>query len=176
MIKILFFIAPNDFHDEEYFIPRDIFLKEGFEVFTASTKKGLAIGSYGGEARVDFLIEEVEVDNYNAVVFIGGKGSLKHLDNKEVYEIIKKVSSNTVLAAICISPLILLNAGVLENKRVTVWSSSFNKLPVRMVKEKKALYIEKKVVCDGNIITANGPQAAESFANKIIENLTKKNI
>jgi protease I len=175
-MKILFFIAQNDFHDEEYFVPRNIFLKEGFQIFTASTKKELAVGSYGGEVEIDFSLEEVNVDQYNAVVFIGGKGALKDLDNEEVYKIIRETPPSTVLAAICISPLILLNAGVLKNKKVTVWSSSLNKLPVKMMKEKKALYIEKDVVCDGNIITANGPEAAENFATKIIENLTKNRI
>jgi protease I len=175
-MKILFFIAQNDFHDEEYFIPRNIFLKEGFEVFTVSTRKELAVGSYGGEVEVDFSLEEVRINQYNAVVFIGGKGALKDLDNEEVYKIIREISPSVVLAAICIAPLILLNAGVLENKKATVWSSSLNRLPIKMMKEKRVLYIEENVVCDGNIITANGPEAAENFATKIIENLTKNRI
>ena len=45
-----------------------------------------------------------------------------------------------------------------------------------ILKEKGAFYINEDVVCDGNVITANGPEAAEQFALKIIDNLTKNNI
>jgi protease I len=175
-VKILFFIAPKDFRDEEYFIPQEIFLKKGFQTFTASTIKEVAIGKHGGEVDVDFLFTEIGIKDYNAIVFVGGEGAIKYLDNEETYNIIKKITNKTLLAAICISPLILANAGVLEGKKATVWSSPLLKSPVTILKEKGAFYINEDVVCDGNVITANGPEAAEQFALKIIDNLTKNNI
>jgi protease I len=175
-MKVLFFIAPKDFRDEEYFIPQEIFKKEGFQTFTVSTIKETAIGKHGGEVDVDFLFTEIDVNDYNAVVFVGGEGSVKYLDNEEVYNIIRKITKKTVLAAICISPVILANAGVLEGKKVTVWSSPLLKSQIALLKEKGAIYVNENVVCDGNIITANGPESADKFALKIVDNLTKNNI
>jgi protease I len=175
-MKILFFIAPKDFRDEEYFIPQEIFEKEGFQTFTASTIKEIAVGKLGGEVNIDFLFTEIDVNDYDAVVFVGGEGAVKNLDNEEIYNIIRKITNKTLLAAICISPVILANAGVLEGKKATVWSSSLFKSPISLIKEKGAFYVDENVVSDGNIITANGPEAAEQFALKIINNLTKNNI
>ncbi len=175
-MKILFFIAPKDFRDEEYFIPQEIFKERGFRTFTVSTTKEIAVGIHGGEVEIDFLFPEINVEEYNAIVFVGGKGAIKYLDNEDAYNIIKKISQKIVLAAICISPVILANAGALEGKKATVWSSSLFKSPVTLLKEKGAFYINESVVCDGNIITANGPEVAEQFTLKIIDNLTKNNI
>jgi protease I len=175
-MKILFFLAPKDFRDEEYFIPYSIFTKKGFKTFTTSTKKGLAIGVYGGEAKIDFSYEEIKIKDYDAVIFVGGKGSIRYLNNKEVHQIIRNIDAKNVLAAICIAPLILLDAGVLIGKKVTVWSSSLDKSSIDLLKKGGAIYEEKNVVCDGNVITANGPNSAEEFALKIVENLTKNNI
>lgn len=175
-MKILFFIAPKDFRDEEYFVPNEIFKKRGFQTFTVSTTKEVVIGKYGGEISPDFLLNEVNIKDYDAVVFVGGEGSVKYLDNEEVYNIIKKIEKRTILAAICISPVIFANAGILEGKRATVWSSPLFKSPINILKEKKALYINEDVVCDENIITAKSPEVAERFALKIIDNLTKNNI
>ena len=74
-----------------------------------------------------------------------------------------------ILAAICIAPAILAKAGVLEGKNATVWSSVLDKGPIKILEENGANYVEKDVVVDGNIITANGPQAASEFGRKIVE-------
>ena len=165
-------IAPHDFRDEEYFVPRSVFEKEGFVVKTASTKKGIAFGVFGGEVEVDLLPEEVKIKDFDAFVFVGGPGALKHLDNSTFYKMIKEVvGSSAVLGAVCVSPIILANAGILEGKQATVWSSTMDKKAVSLLKEKGGLYREEEVVCDGNLVTANGPEAAKKFAQEIVSKL-----
>jgi protease I len=70
--------------------------------------------------------------------------------------------------------VILAKAGVLKEKRATVWSSPLDRGPVRILKENGAIYEDKDVVQDGKIITANGPGAAEEFGQKLVEILTEK--
>ncbi|MEM2674590.1 MAG: DJ-1/PfpI family protein, partial [Candidatus Hadarchaeales archaeon] len=82
---------------------------------------------------------------------------------KEAAELGKKV------CAICIAPVILANAGLLENRKATVWDGEFR----RMLEEKGAKYVNKSVVVDGNIITANGPGAASEFGRTIAKELAK---
>lgn len=171
--KVVMILAFRDFRDEEYFIPREILLAGGAEVKTASNQKGTAIGAGGGEAEVDILISEINPEDFDAVVFVGGPGCLKNLDNDSSYKVIKNtVSQDKVLGAICISPVILAKAGVLEGRSATVWSSPLDKSPIKILEENGANYINENVVIDGKIITANGPSAAKEFGEKLVELLT----
>lgn len=168
--SVVMVVAFGDFRDEEYFITRNVFFVAGAEVKTASTEKGTALGADGGEAEVDLLIEEINPADFDAVVFIGGQGALKYLDNQTSYNLAKEtISQGKILAAICISPVILAKAGVLEGKKATVWSSLMDKSPVKTLKDRGAVYEDSPVVADGKIVTGNGPSAADNFAMKIVE-------
>ena len=172
--KIAMIIAFRDFRDAEYFVPKEIFKKAGAEVKTVSDKLGTAIGADGGDTEVDLLLEDLNISDFDAIVFIGGPGCLSHLDNETSYKIAKEaVNQNKVLASICISPVILAKAGVLSGKKATVWSSPLDRGPVKILKENGAIYVDENVVIDGKLITANGPAAAEKFGQKILEILTK---
>jgi len=81
------------------------------------------LGADGGEVAVDYNIKEVKPGNFDLVVFVGGPGALKHLDNETGYKIAgETIETKKHLAAICIAPAILAKAGVLKNKKATVWS------------------------------------------------------
>ena len=173
MKKILFIIAKQDFRDEEYFIPKSILEKE-FEVKTASnTNEGeIALGFLGGEAKIDINYKNVNVDDFDAIIFVGGQGAPKNLDDEISYKIAKEtVQKNKLLCAICIAPTILAKAGVLRGKKATVWHSEINKEPIKILEENGAIFVNEDVVEDNNIITANGPKAAEKFGYKILEKL-----
>ncbi len=167
--KIVMIIAFKDFRDEEYFVPKDILEKAGIEVKTASNKMGTAIGADGGEAEVDLLVSEINPADFDAIIFVGGPGCLKNLDNENSYQLARKtIAEDKVLAAICISPVILAKAGVLKDKKATVWSSSLDRSSVEILKENGAIIYEaQEIVIDGKIITANGPDAAGDFAKAV---------
>lgn len=170
--KIAIIIAWRDFRDEEYFIPKNIFTRAGIKIFTISTEKGIAIGAYGGEAKVDILLDDLAVSDFDAVVFIGGSGALKYLDNDKSYEIARQIiKADKILGAICISPVILAKSGVLAGKKATVWSSPLDRAPVKILKEEEAIYEDKSVVVDGKIITGKGPIVAKQFAETLTEML-----
>lgn len=168
--KIAMIIAFRDFRDEEYFIPKEILEKAGAEIKTASTEKGTAIGADGGEANIDFLIEEINPANFDAIIFVGGPGALRYLDNEKSYQLAQQtLRADRILSAICIAPAILAKAGVLQGKKATVWSSPLDKSAVKILKEKGAIYQSESVVVDGKIVTADGPGAAKDFAQAIIK-------
>ncbi|MBZ9572181.1 DJ-1/PfpI family protein [Patescibacteria group bacterium] len=170
--KIAMIIAFRDFRDVEYLVPKEILEKAGAKITTVSTNSGTAIGADGGDVEVDLLLKELNPADFDAIVFIGGPGCLQYLDNESSYKVAKKtVEQNKVLGSICISPLILAKAGVLSGKRATVWSSSMDRGPVRILEEGGAIYQADLVVVDGKLITGNGPVAAKEFGEKIIEAL-----
>jgi len=164
MKKILFVIAYNNFKDEEYAIPRSILKDKGFSITTASNKKGIALGVNGLDVEVNYLINEFDINDFDVLVFVGGSGCLRALDNQDSYNLINQAKKDDkVITAICIAPVILAKAGVLKGKKATVWSSPMDKSPIKILTQNGAIFENLDVVVDGNIITANGPQAAEEF-------------
>lgn len=170
--KAAMIIAFSDFRDEEYFIPKEILEKSGVEIKIISNKVGKALGVNGGEAEVGFLLKDFNPSDFDAVVFVGGPGCLKNLDNENSYQMIREIIfQDKILAAICISPVILAKAGVLKGKKAAVWSSALDKSAIKILEENKAIFEVKPVVQDGKIITANGPATAEQFGKAILEAL-----
>ena len=173
--KIAIIIAFRDFRDIEYFIPREVFRLAGARVATVSSQKGIAIGADGGEAEITLTAPEVNVGDFDAVVFIGGPGMGKKLDDESFQKIARDAASaGKVLGAICIAPAVLAKAGLLSGKKATVWSSVMDKSAVKILKEGGSIYREEQVVADGNIVTANGPAASRKFAQTIVGLLTEK--
>ncbi|MCX6738351.1 MAG: DJ-1/PfpI family protein [Candidatus Parcubacteria bacterium] len=171
-MKIAIIIAFRNFRDEEYFIPKQAFINAGFEVSTVSSQKGTAIGGSGGEADIDIVLDEINISEFDAIMFVGGPGAYKYIDDEKVLNIIQEmVKQEKLLAAICIAPAILATAGVLQGRKATIWSSVMDKKPIKVLQENGAEYVDKPVVCDGNIITANGPSAVNEFSRAIIEKL-----
>ena len=170
--RAVFIIASDNFRDEEYFESKEILENRGMELKTASNKLGIARGTEGGEAKIDLLVSDIKVIDFDAIIFIGGPGALQNLDNEFSYNLAKTASEQKkILAAICIAPIILAKAGVLKDKEATVWSSPSDRSSIEILKQNGVKYINKDVVVDGKIITANGPLAAKSFGEKIAEAL-----
>jgi protease I len=172
--EVAMIIAFRDFRDEEYFLPKEILEKEGIEVKTVSNKEGIALGSEGGEAKVDILLKNLKVEDFDAFVFIGGRGCLKNLDNELSFEIARLAfRKEKILAAICIAPVILAKAKILEGKKMTVWNSPLDKRAVEILTKEGVKYSEKEIVIDGRIITASGPQVAKEFGEAIVKILNR---
>ncbi len=166
--KIAMIIAFKDFQDQEYFNSRQVFENHGAEIVNVSVSLGKASGTYGGEVDINKKLEEIEVKDFDAIVFIGGSGASNYIDNQQCYRIAKEaVAQDKILGAICIAPAILAKAGVLQGKKATVWTSSLDKSAAKILKDNGANYQDSDVVQDGKIITANGPAAAEKFGQAI---------
>ena len=166
--KILMIIASKNFRDEEYIKPKEVLSKAGAEIITASSSKNVSQGVLGAKVKPDILISEVNVGDYAAVIFVGGAGSKEYQDNPAAHKIIKEaVTQNKVVAAICIAPAILANAGILKGKNATAFPSVKTQLVF-----KGANYTGKPVEIDGNIITGSGPESAEDFGKVIAKTLT----
>ncbi len=170
-MQIAIIIAHKNFRDEEYFIPREILEEGGVRVETFSNEEGVAYGSEGGEVETH-SIDDLNPDDYEGAVLVGGSGALKHLNNSEIHKLINEFEKkNKIVSAICISPVILAAAGVLQNKKATVWTSNMDKSAIKKIEKGGAVFVEESVVRDGNVITADGPEAAEEFGNVVIEAL-----
>ena len=169
MAKALMIIAPSNFRDEELFHTKEELEKTGTEVVVASKVTGTITGSMGGTAIAEKELSRINVSDYDAIVFVGGPGSQTYYSDSEALSIAREaVNQSKMLAAICIAPGILANAGVLEGKRATIWDSGDGAYS-RVLEKHGAVYTGEDVTIDGKIVTANGPQAARRFGKTIAE-------
>lgn len=168
--RVCMIIASKDFRDEEYEKPKTILSSAGVKVITASSSLDEVKGMLGAIVKPDILLQDINVGDFDAVVFIGGFGSDEYWDNETAHKIVRDtLSQGKILCAICIAPVTLANAGVLAGKRATAFSSVKEKLEVKGVQ-----YTGRPVEIDGKIITGFGPDAAGEFGKAIEEALGAK--
>lgn len=171
--KVAIILAFRNFRDVEYFVPEDILSSAGAEIFNVSLENGIAVGDEGGEVEIDFLAKDLKINDFDAVVFVGGAGMGQQLENEDFQQIARKtMASGKILGAICIAPALLAKAGVLAGRKATVWSSPLDKAAIKVLEEGGARYQEKDVVIDKRLVTACGPQVAHKFAQALVGALT----
>jgi protease I len=168
--KIAIVVGQRYFKDEELNIPKALFEKEGALVTIVSSKPDTAEGDGGTRVKPDVVIDELDVDSFDAIVFIGGSGVKKDFwENPKAHAVAKEaVKQDKILAAICWGPVVLANAGVLEGKKATGHTAQGAD---DILTERGCEYTGESVTVDGNIVTAFGPSSSDSFAVAIIQAL-----
>ena len=168
--KIVMIIAKQNFRDEELLQPKRFLEAKGANVTVACSSLSPAKGMLGNVIKPDVLVKDVKVEQFDAVVFVGGSGASEYWNDQTAHAIARKaVAEKKLLCAICIAPVTLANAGVLKEKKATVWSSEAGRL-----KQLKVNYTGADVETDGNIITANGPKSAQKFGETIYKRLAER--
>ena len=169
--SVLIIIASNGYQPVEYSITKKTLEQAGYMVTVASDTQGPAIAADKTTTEVDLTLNNVIVDHYAAIIFVGGPDTLDHLDNQISYKLIKEaIQTKKIVAAICIAPRILAHAGILKGKRATGWDGDGNL--AQIYKDHGVTYERRPVVVDGLIITAVNPTAAHDFGIKIVERLS----
>lgn len=164
--QVLMVIAPQNFRDEEYARPREILESAGYAITVASRSRETARGMLGMQVQPDLLLSEARAADYDAVVFVGGSGAQTYWDDPEAHRLAREAADGgKVVAAICIAPVILARAGVLEGKQATVFDPP--SLCAALTAH-GATCTGASVHRDGRVVTASGPQAAEDFARAIL--------
>jgi protease I len=161
--KVVMLIASNRFRDEELFKTMEVLEARGINVTVASKKTGIISGILGGTVAVNTDYKNVSVNNFDAIVFVGGAGASEYFNDEHAKKLVMDFfNRGKVVAAICIAPSILANAGILKGRAATCYASESSNLRAKGVD-----YINENVVVDGRLITAKGPQCSEEFGTEI---------
>lgn len=162
--KILMVVANQGFRDEEYLYPREVFENNGVEIKTASLNGGQALGISGTKVNTDFKVEDININDFDGVLFVGGAGIVSLVNDPALIKLSQDFYANEkkLVTAICAAPAILANAGLLEGKKATSTPSM-----IGVIKENGAIYNNNKIEIDGRIITADGPASAKEFGEVI---------
>lgn len=165
--RVLMVVAPRDFRDEEYLEPRAAFDAAGFLTDVASSASGPIRGMLGTWIHADLGLAEARAADYDALVFVGGAGAATFLDSPVAHRLcVSADQDGRVLAALCIAPAILANAGVLNDRRATSHSSR-----KALLVQRGAVLVEAPVVIDGWLVTADGPLSAVAFGRAVVERI-----
>ena len=164
---VVMIVARENFRDEELFEPKRILEEAGARVSVASSSLEPAAGALGGRVEPDLLVTDIDPAEYDAFVFVGGRGAAEYWQDPKAHDIAQQAAQQQrIVAAICIAPVTLANAGLLDGKNATVWQSEAGRLTA-----KGAVYTGRAVEVDGRIITADGPESAEQFGRALVKAL-----
>jgi protease I len=166
-MKKMLILLENGFEDSEFIYPYYRFQEEGYKLDIVAAK---ADQTYTGEHGVTFKSEitpdQVNLDEYDAVIVPGGLGPDKMRLNQGLIDIVKEANNKgTIIAAICHGPQLLISADIVRGKKMTSWPS----VRVDLRNAGANVVEDQPAVTDGNIVSARWPADLPEFCKATIE-------
>jgi protease I len=170
MKKILIFVE-NGFEDMELMYPYYRFQEAGYDVKVVGPKaKVMYSGKHGLTIESDLSPNDVNIDEYVAIMIPGGQAPDRMRINKELVNLVKEANQKEkVVSTICHGPQLLIEANILKGKKATCYISVSTDL-----KNAGGIYLNKSVVVDGNLITSRFPADLPDFCRETLRLLISK--
>jgi putative intracellular protease/amidase len=199
---------PTGLWFEEFAVPYQLFREKGYVVTVASPKGGQTPidprsvpDPEQAEAHAEALqalketqpLSSVNTENYHAVFFPGGHGTMYDLPSPEIGRIVSQFAdAEKVVAAVCHGPAALVEAKnsdgtpLVQARKVTGFTNAEEQaveldklMPFLLESRLRELGAEfdaasnwsDHVIVDGKLITGQNPQSSGSAANAVIEAL-----
>ncbi len=162
-------ISADNFEDSELLFPYYRLKEEGIECDIVSVRKGKIKGKHGYEVEANKSIKEVDPGDYDILILPGGKAPEAIRKEKEALDIARHFfERNKPVAAICHGPQTLISAGLLKGRHATCYRTVAEEL-----KASGAIYEDREVVVDGNLITSRQPSDLPAFLKEIMKKLKR---
>jgi len=170
MSKVAVALAPG-FEEVEALTIVDVLRRCGVEVITAGLGSSPIEGAHQVKVIPDIDLDSLNIEDYDAFVLPGGAPGYENLrkDQRVIDAVKRAFEEKKIVAAMCASPSVLSDAGVLRGKKATIYPGMEDEL-----RKGGAEIKEDLVVQDGNIVTSRGPATAVFFALKLGEILASK--
>ena len=137
------------------------------------------ISAFNVPVTVDTLIDNINVNDFDALVIPGGFEEYGFYDeayNEKFLEIIRNFNTQKkLIASVCVGALPVGKSGVLQNRKATTYHLN-NGQRQKQLKAFGANVINEPLVIDENIITSYCPQTAPYVAFKLLELLTSRQL
>lgn len=160
-------LSADNFEDMELFYPLNRLKEEGVSVKVASVKKGTITGEYGYSIDADLTLADVEPEGFDMLVLPGGKAPEKVRLEEKALEISRYFFlENKPVGAICHGVQVLISAGLMGGRKATCYIGIRDDL-----KSAGALYEDKEVVVDGNLVTSRHPRDLYAFGRELVRKL-----
>ncbi len=163
-------LATDGFEQSELMKPKALLEDAGFETSVVSLQPGQIKGwdekDWGENVAVDRTVDEVrDIADYSGLLIPGGQinPDLLRVNEKAVELVRDFVNSGKPVAAICHSPWVLIEAGVMQGRKATSYKSIRTDL-----RNAGAIVHDREMVQDGNIITSRNPDDIPAFTRAFI--------
>ena len=186
--RVLMMVSEG-FYASEYYKPLHIFQDAGFEVTTATKYKALT----GPDRRQinqvpavkpDITFDEINVDDYDAIVFAGGNGAWEDFfPNGDVHKALTGfMKKGKVVALLCSSTGLLGVANNLDGKGEPIAKgrnvTGYKRVEGLLVNLGQVNFSKGEkgkpyVVTDGNLITGRDPISSELFGQTVVKALNQ---
>ena len=116
--------------------------------------------------KVDRTVEEVSVDDYDALLIPGGVGNPDQLrgDENAVAFVREFAEAKKPMAVICHGPWMLVEADVVRGRKVTSWPTLQTD-----IRNAGGTWVDEQVVVDSGLVTSRKPDDIPAFNAKMIE-------
>ena len=168
MAKVAFVLA-DDFEDSEFKVPYDKLKAAGHEIVVIGTDNGKTVK--GKKGRETFTIEatpdDLDPSESDALVIPGGYSPDKLRTHPAIVDFVTKIAAeDKPVAAICHAGSLLIEANLVDGRRVTSWPSIRTDL-----ENAGARWEDAQVVEDGNLITSRKPDDLDAFTEALLKRL-----
>ncbi len=168
--KKIAILATDGFEQVELTSPKQALEQVGAQVQIVSPKSGQIKGwegaDWGDKFDVDVTLDDASVSDYDGLVLPGGQINPDKLRvNEQAVDFVRGFfDANKPVAAICHGPWTLIEAGVVNGRKMTSYKSIQTDL-----KNAGANWVDQEVVVDGNLITSRNPDDLPAFNKQTIE-------
>jgi protease I len=127
-------------------------------------------GNWSEEFKVDVPLAEADPQKYDALLLPGGVRNPDRLRrNEDAWRFVRAFfTAGKPVAAICHAPWTLIDAGVIDGRRMTSYPSLQTDL-----KNAGAKWVDEEVVVDRGLITSRGPKDIPAFNQAMISEIVK---
>ena len=155
------------YQDQEVWYPYFRLKEEGVEVLVVGTNKKEYTSKYGYPITANVTAENVSAKQFDGLIIPGGYAPDLLRRYPEVITLVRDIHQHgRMLAAICHGGWVLCSADVLRGKTATCFFAIKDDLI-----NAGAVYVDREVVRDGNLITSRKPEDLPAFLRTIIEAL-----
>jgi protease I len=161
-------LAEELFEDLELWYPLIRMREAGADVTVVGTSKGATYhGKHGMPVQTDVASKDVAPEDFDAVIIPGGYAPDQMRRHQATLDLVLGIfERGGVVAMICHAGWVPISAGIVEGKRAT----SFYAIKDDMVNA-GAIWEDKAVVRDGNLISSRTPDDLPAFCPAIIDAL-----
>ena len=160
------FIFGEMFEDQELRVPYDKLSEAGHEVLLIGEREGAEIAGKKGKEKItiECAVDDVDADDLDALVIPGGYSPDHLRTNDAMVDLVREMDEEgKTIAAVCHAPSILIDADIVDGRRLTSWPSIKADLL-----NAGAEWVDEQVVEDGNLITSRKPDDLDAFSAAIL--------